>query len=187
MACIHSVAFGLAIPCGTPKQGDLGSPVSAKVLNASDIASFTVSPAGEATITRKPKTVGYDVTTVNNSMVITVGLKSQDIMPGAFDVAITFRNFNSTNGITSSGAPFGVSGGLTAAKLVFAVDHGNGVYKVYGLGVPLVCTEVSGDSSASAFATYTFGVEDWQVGTTIHVLSKSSYDTLSKPAVAPQS
>lgn len=182
MACIKAVAFSLAMPCGTPKQGDLGSPVSAKVLNASDIASFTVSAASEATITRKPGAVGYDVTTVNNAMTITVGLKSQDIMPGAFDVAISFKNFNSSNGIASDGAPLGVSGGLTAAELVFAVDHGNGVYKVYGLGAPLVCTEVSGDSSANAFATYTFGVEDWQVGTTIHVLSKASYDALSTPA-----
>lgn len=186
MACIKAVAFSLAMPCGAPKQGDLGSPVSAKVLNASDIASFTVSAASEATITRKPTAVGYDVTAINNSMVITVGLKSQDIMPGAFDVAISFKNFNSSNGIASDGAPLGVSGGLTAAKLVFAVDHGNDVYKVYGLGAPLVCTEVSGDSSANAFATYTFGVEDWQVGTTIHVLSKVSYDALSTPAAAPE-
>lgn len=186
MACIKAVAFSLAMPCGAPKQGDLGSPVSAKVLNASDIASFTVSAAGEATITRKPTAVSYDVTAINNSMVITVGLKSQDIMPGAFDVAISFKNFNSSNGIASDGAPLGVSGGLTAAELVFAVDHGNGVYKVYGLGAPLVCTEVSGDSSANAFATYTFGVEDWQVGTTIHVLSKISYDALSTPAAAPE-
>lgn len=186
MACIKAVAFSLAMPCGAPKQGDLGSPVSAKVLNASDIASFTVSAASEATITRKPTAVSYDVTAINNSMVITVGLKSQDIMPGAFDVAISFKNFNSSNGIASDGAPLGVSGGLTAAELVFAVDHGNGVYKVYGLGAPLVCTEVSGDSSANAFATYTFGVEDWQVGTTIHVLSKVSYDALSTPAAAPE-
>lgn len=185
MACIKKVAFSLAMPCGAPKQGDLGSPVSAKVLNASDIESFTVSSGGEATITRKPGNVAYDVTTVNNSMVITVGLKSQDIMPGAFDVAITFKNFNSSNGIMSDGAPLGVSGGLTAAELVIAVDHGNGVHKVYGLGAPLVCTEVSGDSSANAFVTYTFGVEDWQVGTTIHVLSKASYDALSTPAAAP--
>ena len=185
MACIQSVAFSLAMACGTPRQGDLGSPVSAKVLNAADIASFTVSSASEATITRKPTTVGYDVTTVNNSMVITVGLKSQDITPGAFDVAITLKNFNSSNGIVSYGAPLGVSGGLTAAELVFAVDHGGGVYKVYGLGASLVCTEVSGDSSASAYATYTFGVEDWQVGTTIHALSKADYDALSTPAAAP--
>ena len=32
----------------------------------------------------------------------------------------------------------------------------------------------------------TYGVEDWQVGTTIHTLSKADYDALSTPAaVAP--
>lgn len=186
MACIKAVAYGLDMRCGQPKQGDLGSPVSAKVLNASDIKSFTVSAASEATITRKPTAQGYDVTTINNSMVITVGLKSQDITPGAFDVSITVKDFNSLKGIVSDGAPLGVSGGLTAAELVFAVDHGNGVYKVYGLGAPLICTEVSGDSSAGAFATYTFGVEDWQVGTTIHTMSRADYEALSTPQPAPE-
>lgn len=182
MACIGKIASQLAMYCGAPARSDLGKPVSAKVLNASDIASFTVTEPGGAKITRIPGAVGYDVTTVNNALVVTVGLKSQDITPGAWDVAISLKTFGGSFTLTSNPTPLGVVGALPSSQLVIAVDHGD-VVRVYGLGSPLVCTEVSGDSSASAYATYTFGVEDWQVGTTIHVLSKADYDALSTPAV----
>lgn len=184
MACIGKVASQLAMYCGAPGRSDLGKPVSAKVLNASDIASFTVTDIGGATITRIPGAVGYDVTTVNNSLVITVGLKSQDITPGAWDVAITLRTFGGAFTLNSRATPMGTVSVLPSAELVIAVDHGD-VVRVYGLGAPLVCTEVSGDSSASAYATYTFGVEDWQVGTTIHTMSKADYDALSTPEPEP--
>lgn len=180
MACIEKIASTLAMPCDAPASADLGRPVSAKLINASDIASFTIT-GGKAKITRIPKAVGYDVTTVNNSLVVTVGLKSQDIIPGAYDVAITFKSFSGNYSIESHPIPLGVVGKVERAELVIAVDHGDKI-RVYGLGAPLVCTELSGDSSASANVTYTFGVEDWQVGTTAHYLSRADYDALSTPA-----
>ena len=181
MACIGKIASTLAMPCGAPASADLSRPVSAKLLNASDIESFTVTSGSMATITRIPKTVGYDVTTVNNSLVVTVGLKSQDIMPGAYDVTITFKSFSGSHSIASSSEPLGVVGTIERAELVIAVDHGDRI-RVYGLGAPLVCTEIAADSSASDNVTYTFGVEDWQVGTTVHYLSRADYDALSTPA-----
>lgn len=188
MACIGKISASLAMPCGSPRVPDFGQPQSAFVLNASDIASYTVdSIEGFATITRKASAVGYEITTINNAVVVTVGLKSQDITPGAYDVSITFKTFSGHRNINSTETPSGYVGVLGRAELVFAVDHGNGSYKVYGLGAPLVCTEMSGDSSASSYVTYTYGVEDWQVGTTIHKLSKADYDALSTPAVAPES
>lgn len=185
MACIGKIAASLAVPCGAPARADLGRPVSAKLLNASDISSFTISATtGEATITRVPTAVGFDVTAINNALVVTVGLKSQDIVPGAYDVSITFKTFSGEYALSSAFTPMGSVGVLGRAELVIAVDHGD-VVRVYGLGAPLVCTEVSGDSSASDFVTYTYGVEDWQVGTTIHNLSRAAYAALSTPAPAP--
>lgn len=184
MACIGNIAASLAVSCGAPNRADLGKPVSAKILNASDIVSFTVGLDGVAVITRVPTKVGYDVTAVNNALTVTVGLKSQDVIPGAYDVSITFKSFGGSHTLVSSASPLGVVGTLSRAELVIAVDHGDAV-RVYGLGAPLVCTEMSGDSSASAYVTYTFGVEDWQVGTTVHYLSKEAYNALSTPAVEP--
>lgn len=185
MACIGKIAATLAMPCGAPASADLSAPVSAKLLNAEDIASFTVTSGSMATITRKPTAVGYGVTTINNSLAVIVGLKSQDIMPGAYDVSITFKSFSGSYSIASSSAPLGAVGTMERAELVIAVDHGDRI-RVYGLGAPLVCTEIAADSSASSNVTYTFGVEDWQVGTTAHYLSRADYDALSTPAEAPK-
>lgn len=185
MACIGKIAASLAMPCGAPARADLGRPVSAKILNAGDIASFTINgTTGLAAITRATGTRGWDITGANNSLVVTVGMKSQDIMAGAYDVAITFKTFSGAYALASSAVPMGIVGPTARAELVIAVDHGD-VVRVYGLGAPLVCTELSGDSSASEFITYTYGVEDWQVGTTVHDMSRADYDALSTPAPTP--
>lgn len=181
MACIGEISASLTMPCGAPSKADLSKPVSAKILNAAAIASFTVGPGSVAVITRVPGKVGYGVTIDNNSLVVTVGLKSQDIIPGVYDVAITFKSFSGTNTLSSEAGPLGVANTLTRAELVIAVDHGDAI-RVYGLGAPLVCTEMSGDSSESAYVTYTFGVEDWQVGTTIHYMSREDYEALNSPS-----
>lgn len=185
MACISKIAATLAMPCGAPGRADLGRPVSAKLINASDIASFTVDgTTGLAAITRVSGARGWDITGINNSLVVTVGLKSQDIMAGAYDVAITFKSFSGAYALASSAVPMGIVGPLSRAELVIAVDHGD-VVRVYGLGAPLVCTEIAADSSASEFITYTYGIEDWQVGTTVHGMSRADYDALSTPVPEP--
>lgn len=185
MACIGNIALNLAMPCGAPAEADLGRPLSAKLLNASDISSYTIT-SGVAKVTRLTGTRGWELTSANNSLVITVGLKSQDITPGAYDVAITFKPFSGALTVSGDTSPLAAIGSLARAELVFAVEHEGGTYRIYGLGAPLVCTEISGDSSASAFITYTYGVEDWQVGTTIHQFSKADYEALSTPVPAPE-
>ena len=183
MACIGKFVSSMVMPCGAPMANEMGQPVSAKLLNASDIASFTVTGA-TATITRVPEAVAYDVTTINNAFTISVGLKSQDIMPGAYDVSVTFKNFRLAQSTASSGV-LGAVGALERAELVIAVEYSSGRVRVYGLGAPLVCTELVGDSTAGDFYTHTYGVEDWQVGTTIHQFSKADYDALSIPYAPP--
>ena len=182
MACIGKIAATLAIPCGATGGA---RPIGAKLLNASDIASFTVAPNSNATITRVNDTVAYSITAINNSMQLTVGMKSQDITPGAYDVTVVFKDFSISNVVHSSGAPFGAVNDKQRAELVVAVEFQSGQCTVFGLGAPLVCLETSYDSSGDGFTTFTYGVEDWQVGTTAHYLSKADYDALSTPAVAP--
>ena len=185
MACIGKISGSLALACGAPTPA-FNRIQGAKLINTADIASFTVDDVSAATITRVKTKVGYEITTVNNALTLTVGLKSQDIMPGAYDVAISFKQFASggNSGVSSSGGVLGVANSLARAELVFAIDHGNGVYRVYGLGAPLVCLEYSLDSTGDGYALFTYGVEDWQVGTTIHTLTKAVYDALSTPAEA---
>lgn len=184
MACIGKISGALALACGAPVPA-FNRIQGAKLINAADIASFTVSASsGAATITRVATKVGYDVTTVNNALTLSVAAKSQDITAGAFDVTITFKDFASATrgGLMSTATPMGTIDWVARAELVIAVDHGNGVYRVYGLGAPLVCLEYSLDSTTDGYVTLTFGVEDWQTGTTIHGITKADYEALSTPA-----
>lgn len=185
MACIGALKGNVAMECGAPRSG-FNRIQGAKLLNASDIASFTVSNANlRATITRKKGAVGYDVTTVNNALTLNVAMKSQDIMPGAFDVSVGFKLFSVRDGLmglTSVGSPMGVVGETARLELVVAVDHGGGNYRVYGLGAPLVCLEYNLDSAGDGYVSVVYGVEDWQVGTTVHWITKEDYDALSTPA-----
>ena len=181
MACIGKIAASLAMPCGATGGA---RPVSAKLINASDIASFTVGPAGDAKITLKTGMIAYDITAINNSMSLTVGMKSQDIMPGAYDVSVTFKDFTLRDMAFSSKTPLGVVNERQRAELVLLVEFRSGLCNVYGLGAPLVCLETSYDSTGDGFTTFTYGVEDWQVGTTIHYLSRSDYALLSLPVPA---
>lgn len=183
MACIGTLSGALGMPCGEPTFA-FSSIRGAKLINAADIESFTVNPASAATITMKTAKIGYDVTTVNNALTLNVAMKSQDIMPGAFDVTVTFKQFGagSNGGLTSDGSTMGAINALARLELVVAVNHGFGRYRVYGLGAPLVCLEYNLDSTADGFVSFTYGVEDWQVGTTIHALTQADYDALSTPA-----
>lgn len=183
MACLGKITATLVMPCGATGGA---RPVGAKLLNASDIASFTVATNSNATITRKTGTVAYSITAVNNSMQLTIGMKSQDIMPGAYDVSVVFKNFYTSNVEHSSGTPGGLVNDKQRAELVVAVEFQSGQCTVFGLGAPLVCLETSYDSAGDGFTTFTYGVEDWQVGTTAHFLSKADYDALSTPQTAPK-
>lgn len=185
MACIGKVSGTLEMACGAPTFA-FNRIQSAKLINAADIESFTVNPESAATITRVATKRGYDVSTVNNALTLNVAMKSQDITAGAFDVTITFKDFAGANRGGFTSAPGGAIDGVARAELVIAVDHGNGVCRVYGLGAPLVCLEYSMDSTTDGYAVFTYGVEDWQVGTTIYALTKADYDALSTPAVAPE-
>lgn len=175
--------------CGAPTSS-FNSIQGAKLINAADIESFTVeTQSGAAKITRIADKVGYEVTTVNNALTLAVGIKSQDIMPGAYDVTIGFKIFGSSDGTLgnmSYGVPMGIVNTLARAELVIAVDHGNGVYRVYGLGAPLVCLDYELDSTEGGYIKASYGVEDWQVGTTVHRMTKADYNALSEPAVAPK-
>lgn len=179
MACLSRFTGSFTLGCGAPKNGPLMKPIGAVVLNASDIASFTIGGGGVATITRIPTTVGVPIETANGALTISVGLKGGEVAAQAYDVTAEMTLF--THSMYSASYGFAAWAGANAS-IVLAVDHGNGVYKVYGLGYPLECLSLEGDTTGNGFVRATFGVEDWQVGTTISSIDKATYDALTTPA-----
>lgn len=180
MACLTIIGGNRNLSCGAPPAAELGRPVSAKLLNASQITSFTVSSGNPvATITRAAGTASINLEAGNNSLVVNIAMKGGEVYPQQHDVSIEATLYNQPNANESTGRAY--TGGMNG-RYIIAVDHGNGVYKVYGLGAPLEVLSVEGSSTGNGFVRTTFGVEDWQVGTTIYNLTKADYDALSTPA-----
>lgn len=180
MACLTTIGSSRALGCGAPPPAQIGRPVSAKIINASDITSFTVSTgAPEASITMVAGKRAWDLEAGNNALVVNIALKGGEVYPQQHDVSIETTLFNASNANEYTGKAW--TGGANG-QYVIAVDHGNGVYKVYGLGAPLEVLSVEGSSTGTGFVRTTFGVEDWQAGTTIYNLTAAAYDALSIPA-----
>lgn len=180
MACLTTVGSSRALGCGAPPPAQIGRPVSAKIINASHIASFTVAGGDPvATITRVAGKQAWDLEAGNNALVVNIALKGGEVYPQQHDVSIEATLYNASNNNESTGRAW--TGGMNG-QYIIAVDHGNGVYKVYGLGAPLEVLSIEGSSTGTGFVRSTFGVEDWQVGTTIYNLTKADYDALSTPA-----
>lgn len=181
MACLTLIGGNRNLSCGTPPAADLGRPMSAKLLNASQIVSFTVASGNPiATITRAAGIVAMNLEAGNNSLVVNIAMKGGEVYPQQHDVSIETTLYNHKNANDSTGRAY--TGGMNG-QYIIAVDHGNGIYKVYGLGAPLEVLSVEGSSTGNGFVRTTFGVEDWQAGTTIYDLTKADYDALSTPAV----
>lgn len=180
MACLTTIGANRSLMCGAPPAAQVGRPVSAKIINASDIASFTVSTVTpEASITRIKGKQAWGLEAGNNALVVNIAMKGGEVYPWQHDVSIEATLYNQQNANDSTGKVW--TGGANG-QYVIAVDHGNGVYKVYGLGAPLEVLSVDGSSTGNGFVRTTFGVEDWQVGTTIYNLTKADYEALSTPA-----
>lgn len=180
MACIGTINGSQLLPCGAPPVAPLGRPVSAKIIDAASIVSYTVGGVPSvATITRAAGTpAAISVETSNGALVVTVGLKGGEVYPQAFDPTIELTLFGITGSPISSIAGAAHRGGANHS-CVIAVDHGNGVYRVYGLGCPLECLSIEGDTNGNGFTRTTYGVEEWQTGTTIYAMSEADYVALS--------
>lgn len=178
MACLGSILGSQLLPCGTPPVAPLGRPVSAKILNAASIVSYTIGGTPEvATITRAAGTpAAASVETANGALVVTLGLKGGETYPQALDPTFEMTFFATDFVSTTPGSTNSM--GMNS-QVVIAVDHGNGVYRVYGLGYPLECLSIEGDTNGNGYVRTTFGVEEWQTGTTVYRMLEADYIALS--------
>lgn len=179
MACLGLILGDNTLGCGLAPSGPLGRPVSAKIINASQIASYTIggTPA-VATITRVAGApAAASVETSNGAIKVSVALKGGEVAPQVLDLTIVCTLFKAdfvTSALGSTNA-MGMN-----SQVVVAVDHGNGIYRVYGLGYPLDCLSIEGDTDGNGYIRTTFGVEDWKPGTTVYRMSEAGYNALSE-------
>lgn len=181
MACLQKIGKDFSFSCATTVGGltdsMLGKYSEAVLVNADDIVSFTTNPPDDITITMKAGTKGYTVQGVGNGITLTLAKTGGVTYPNMIDASVK---------LTIPSKLFSLSGGaandVIGAEVVIALKGTNG-YSLIGLGAPLLCTEIEGDSAASEFVTVTFGVDEGQTGTTFYGLTKVIYDILKTPKV----
>lgn len=182
MACLPTLQGSQLISCGAPTAAPLGRPVGAKIIRADHIASYTANASASylsvATVTLTKDAVVSDIETVNGALVVSIGLKGGEVCAQTYDPTIELSFFGSYGSPISSAAGLGGIRGGANYSCVIAVDHGNGVYRIYGLGSPLECLSMVGDTNGNGFLRVTYGVEDWQVGTSIYALTAAGYAAL---------
>lgn len=180
MACIKKLGGNVTYDCAS-----VGSPLAIGevdeliLVNYDDISSFAES-AGVATITMKSTTKGYIVTSVNNSVSVTIAARINDLMPTAQEHSVIVNILS--NGETPAGA--------VLANVVDALQNGSyaaftkttlGQYYVYGLLSSLECSEITGDSAAGGRVQVTLKTPDSAGGDRMLVVSQATYDGLKTP------
>ena len=177
MACLQIFRGDMSWGCGSSaRSGTLGKYTEAILINASDIDSFS-GGGGNATLVLASGQKGSVVEVINNGFKVSVARKGGDMFPVMYDPSVIMKvphNLLSTAG--------GAANEFVNASFVIALEGSNG-YTIIGLGAPLACTEIEGDSTTSEFLTVTFGTDEGQTGSTIYGISKATYEALKVPAV----
>ena len=177
MACLQGFRSDLSWGCNSRALGGtLGKYSEAVLINASDIDSFS-SSGGSATLVLASGKKGAIIEAINNSFKVSVARKGGDMFPVMYDPSVIMKVpnplFSTQNGASHE---------LVNSSFVIALNGTNGC-TIIGLGAPLVCTEIEGDSTTSEFLTITFGTDEGQTGSTIYGISGTVYASLKVPAV----
>lgn len=176
MACLQEFRADRRWGCDSGAQsGTVGKYEEAILINASDIDSFSVGGSATLVLARGQK--GSSVEFANNGIKVSVARKGGDMFPVMYDPSVIMKVPNPLFSTRS-----GASHDFVNSSFVIALNGSNG-YTIIGLGAPLVCTEIEGDSTASEFLTVTFGTDEGQTGSTIYGISKATYEALKVPAV----
>ncbi|WAX10409.1 hypothetical protein BV283P3_00011 [Phocaeicola phage BV283P3] len=180
MACLQKFVADLNWGCDG-NRGEWGSTLGkyteAILINASDIESFSGASAG-VTLVLASGQKGAVIEAINNSFKVSIARKGGDMFPVMYDPSVIMKLPNSSLFSAQNGAAHAFANSSFAIAL-----KGTNGYTIIGLGAPLVCTEIEGDSTTSEFLTFTFGTDEGQTGSTIYGITKAQYEALKVPAV----
>ena len=177
MACLQNYYGSLNWGCtSSARSGTLGKYTEAILINASDIESFSGGD-GNVTLVLFSGQNGSTIEVANNSFKVSVARKGGDVFPVMYDPSVIIKIPHPLYCVSS-----GMPNTFVNASFVIALKGSNG-YTIIGLGAPLVCTEIEGDSTTSEFLTVTFGTDEGQTGSTIYGITKDTYESLKVPAV----
>lgn len=180
MACIKKLTSDITYDCAkataTLAMGEVDELI---LVNYDDISTFAES-AGEATITMKSATKGYVVSSINNSISVTIAARINDIMATAQEHSVIV-NIVANSGVSeSSGLPYFVDALQNGSFVAFTKTTLRRYY-AYGLMSSLECSEITGDSAAGGRVQVTLKTPDSAGGDKMLAISEVTYEGLKTP------
>lgn len=181
MACIKKLEQNVTFDCAKAVEPTSIRGVEELILvNYSDISSYSVDSAGLASITMATGKKGYVITSVNNSVSVSIAARNNDAIITAEEHTVVIKL------IDNSGA-MGVS---ELSKLILSLRTGtfaacvwasSGNRLVYGLMSGLECSEIVGDSTTDGLITITLKTPDSAGGDRMLAITEGTYNGLKTP------
>lgn len=181
MACIKKLEQNVTFHCAKAAEPASIRGVEELILvNYSDISSYSVDSAGLASITMATGKKGYVITSVNNSVSVSIAARNNDAILTAEEHTVVIKL------IDNSGA-MGVSElsklilSLRTGTFAACVQASSGNRLVYGLMSGLECSEIVGDSTTDGLITITLKTPDSAGGDRMLAITEGTYNGLKTP------
>lgn len=181
MACIKKLEQDVTFDCAKAAEPASIRGVEELILvNYSDISSYSVDSSGLASITMATGKKGYTITSVNNSVSVSIAARNNDAILTAEEHTVVIKLLD------NSGA-MGVS---ELSKLILSLRTGTfaacvwaspGHRLVYGLMSGLECSEIVGDSTTDGLITITLKTPDSAGGDRMLAITEGTYNGLKTP------
>lgn len=181
MACIKKLEQNVTFDCAKAVEPTSIRGVEELILvNYSDISSYSVDNVGLASITMATGMKGYVITSVNNSVSVSIAARNNDAILTAEEHTVVIKLIDNN----------GAMGASELSKLILSLRTGTFAacvrassknLCVYGLMSGLECSEIVGDSTTDGLITITLKTPDSAGGDRMLAITETTYNGLKTP------
>lgn len=181
MACIKKLDKNVTFDCAKAAE-----PISIRgveeliLVNYSDISNYSVSDTGVAAITMTTGTKGYVLSSVNNSISVSIAARINDAIITAEEHTLVIKLIDNTGAVGSAALSNLILSLRTGTFAAFAMTSMGGRL-AYGLMAGLECSEIVGDSATDGIITITLKTPDSAGGDRMVAVAESTYEGLKTP------
>lgn len=181
MACINKLEQNVTFDCAKAAEPTSIRGVEELILvNYSDISSYSVDSAGLASITMATGKKGYVITSVNNSVSVSIAARNNDAIITAEEHTVVIKLIDNSGTIGVSELSKLILS-LRAGTFAACVRASSGHRLAYGLMSGLECSEIVGDSTTDGLITITLKTPDSAGGDRMLAITGDTYNGLKTP------
>lgn len=181
MACIKKLEQNVTFNCANAVEPTSIRGVEELILvNYSDISSYSVDNVGLASITMATGMKGYVITSVNNSVSVSIAARNNDAIVTAEEHTVVIKLIDN-NGAMGVSELSKLILSLRTGTFAACVRTSSGNQLVYGLMSGLECSEIVGDSTTDGLITITLKTPDSAGGDRMLAITEGTYNGLKTP------